>query len=64
LAEQAEEKLVYFVIPSEATNRSSMKAREKKERFLAPLGMTKMGMGSLFPFHVKPVRVGSARQKS
>jgi hypothetical protein len=30
-----------FVIPSEARNLSSVEGREKKERFLASLGMTK-----------------------
>jgi hypothetical protein len=35
------EKAVHFVIPSEVRNLSSFRAREKKERFLAPLGMTK-----------------------
>jgi hypothetical protein len=39
--EQAAKKVVYFVIPSGARNLSSMYAHEKKERFLAPLGMTK-----------------------
>jgi hypothetical protein len=31
----------HFVIPSEARNLSSIHAQEKKERFLASLGMTK-----------------------
>jgi hypothetical protein len=34
-------KVVYVVIPSEARNLSSIWPREKKERFLASLGMTK-----------------------
>jgi hypothetical protein len=38
-ASQAAEKVVYFVIPSEARNLSSIYAQEKKERFLASLGM-------------------------
>jgi hypothetical protein len=33
--------MVSFVIPSGARNLSSVYAHEKKERFLAPLGMTK-----------------------
>jgi hypothetical protein len=33
--------VIYFVIPSEARNLSSIQAQEKKERFLASLGMTK-----------------------
>jgi hypothetical protein len=40
-AEQAAEKIAYFVIPSGARNLSSIQAEEKKERFLAPLGMKK-----------------------
>jgi RNase P/RNase MRP subunit p30 len=32
---------IVFVIPSGARNLSSIQAQEKKERFLAPLGMTK-----------------------
>jgi hypothetical protein len=40
-AEPAAEKMIYFVIPSEARNRSSIQAQEKKERFLTSLGMTK-----------------------
>jgi hypothetical protein len=40
-AEQGAEIVVYFVIPSEATNLSSVLALEKKERFHASLGMTK-----------------------
>jgi len=39
-ASHAVEKVVYFVIPSEARNLSSVYAHEKKERFLASLGMT------------------------
>jgi hypothetical protein len=39
-AEQAAEKAVYFVIPSEARNLTSIWPYEKKERFLASLGMT------------------------
>jgi len=38
---QAAEVIVNFVIPSEARNLSSVLANEKKERFLASLGMTK-----------------------
>jgi len=41
------EKVIYFVIPSGARNLSSMYTHEKKERFLAPLGMTKR-MGAFF----------------
>jgi hypothetical protein len=37
--------VVYFVIPSEARNLSSIDAQEKKERFLASLGMTKWWRG-------------------
>jgi hypothetical protein len=37
----------YFVIPSEARNLSEGRADEKKERFLASLGMTKIA-GELF----------------
>jgi hypothetical protein len=40
-AKQAAEKVVYFVIRSEARNLSSIWPYEKKERFLASLGMTK-----------------------
>jgi hypothetical protein len=40
-AEQAAEKAVSFVIPSEARKLSSAEVLEKKERFLAALGMTK-----------------------
>jgi hypothetical protein len=41
-AEELEEKVPHpFVIPSEARNLSSIYAQEKKERFLASLGMTK-----------------------
>jgi len=36
------EKVLYFVIPSEARNLSSVCTQEKKERFLALLGMTKV----------------------
>jgi len=36
-----------FVILSEAKNLSSVYAHEKKERFLAPLGMTK-GVGPFY----------------
>ena len=38
---QAAEVIVNFVIPSEARNLSSVLAHDKKERFLASLGMTK-----------------------
>jgi hypothetical protein len=41
LAIRASEKVVYFVIPSGARNLSSIELHEKKEGFLAPLGMTK-----------------------
>jgi hypothetical protein len=41
------EKVVYFVISSEARNFSSIEHREKKERFLASLEMTK-GAGNYF----------------
>jgi hypothetical protein len=44
-AQQAAEKVIYFVIPSGARNLSSTLVREKKERFLAPLGMTKCFWG-------------------
>jgi hypothetical protein len=44
---QAEQKEIYFVIPSEARNLSSIWPHEKKERFLASLGMTK-GVGPHF----------------
>jgi hypothetical protein len=40
-AAYAVEVAVYFVIPSEARNLSWVRAGEKKERFLASLGMTK-----------------------
>jgi hypothetical protein len=40
-ASQAAEKVIYFVIPSGARNLTWVWARGKKERFLAPLGMTK-----------------------
>jgi hypothetical protein len=40
-ASQTAEKVIYFFIPSEARNLSSIEAQEKKERFLASLGMTK-----------------------
>jgi len=40
-ASQAAKKVVIFVIPSEARNLSEGCAHEKKERFLASLGMTK-----------------------
>jgi hypothetical protein len=46
-ASQAAEKVIYFVIPSEARNLSSIQRHEKKERFLASLGMTK-GVGPFF----------------
>jgi hypothetical protein len=46
-AEQAAEKVVIFVIPSEARNLSEGCVEEKKERFLASLGMTK-SRGVLF----------------
>ena len=39
-AEMAAKKVVYCVIPSEARNLSSIWLHEKKERFLASLGMT------------------------
>jgi hypothetical protein len=38
---QSAGKVFYFVIPSEARNLSSTSGQEKKERFLASLGMTK-----------------------
>jgi hypothetical protein len=38
-------KSLSFVIPSEARNLSPIYAQEKKERFLASLGMTK-GLGT------------------
>jgi hypothetical protein len=44
-AEQVAEKVFYFVIPSEARNLSSIWRHEKKERFLASLGMTIFWMG-------------------
>jgi hypothetical protein len=44
---QVAKKIVYFVIPSEARNLSSIWPHEKKERFLASLGMTK-GVGPHF----------------
>jgi hypothetical protein len=47
-AEKAAEKVVILVIPSEARNFSEGSADEKKERFLASLGMTKSRAG-LFP---------------
>jgi hypothetical protein len=40
--EQAAEKLIYFVIPSEARNLSFFSWACIEERFLASLGMTKM----------------------
>jgi hypothetical protein len=40
-AEQIAEKVVIFVIPSEARNLSGGYADEKNEGFLASLGMTK-----------------------
>src|SRR4029077_13955846 len=40
-ASQSTEKVVYFVIPSEARNLSSIRPHENKEGFLASLGMTK-----------------------
>jgi hypothetical protein len=40
-SEQAAEEIVNFVVPSEARNLSSVLAHDKKERFLASLGMTK-----------------------
>ena len=46
-AEQAAEKLIYFAIPSEVRNPSLILRHEKKERFLASLGMTK-GVGPFF----------------
>jgi hypothetical protein len=39
--EVAAEKVIYFVIPSEARNLSFFCWAETKERFLASLGMTK-----------------------
>src|ERR1700674_5729725 len=53
-AEQNAEKVVYFVILSEAKNLSSIYLHEKKERFFASLRMTKR-RGALFPQPVKPV---------
>jgi len=41
------EKVTYLVIPSGARNLPAVKAHENKERFLAPLGMTK-GWGLFF----------------
>jgi hypothetical protein len=41
------EKVTYLVIPSGARNPTAVKAHEKKERFLAPLRMTK-GWGLYF----------------
>jgi hypothetical protein len=46
-ASQAAEKVVYFVIPSEARNLSFFSCGQIEERFLASLGMTK-GMGHFF----------------
>jgi hypothetical protein len=46
-ASQAAEKVFYFVIASEARNLSLNLPHEKKERFLASLGMTK-GVGHFF----------------
>jgi hypothetical protein len=40
-AKHAAEKVVYFVIPSEARNLSRVCAQGKKKRFLASLRMTK-----------------------
>jgi hypothetical protein len=40
-ARQAAEKVICFVIPSEARNLSPALGQEKKERFLASLGITK-----------------------
>jgi hypothetical protein len=51
-AEGLAEKAPYFVIPSEARNLSSIYAPKKKERFLAPLGMTKQY--SYFSYPLKP----------
>jgi hypothetical protein len=53
-AEQAAEKAIYFFIPSEARNLSSIEAQEKKERFHASLGMTKKA--GTAPQARKPVR--------
>jgi hypothetical protein len=39
---QAAKKVFYFVIPSEARNLSSICRHEKKEGFLASLGMTEL----------------------
>jgi hypothetical protein len=51
--EQVAEKVPNFVIPSEARNLSSIQAQEKKERFLASLGMTK-GLEDFFRNLWKP----------
>jgi hypothetical protein len=59
---QAAEKIVYFVIPSGARNLSSIEAQEKKERFLAPLGMTKR-MGHFFRTLFKQRVARAARLK-
>jgi hypothetical protein len=40
-AEQAAEKVIHFVIPSEARNLSFFALGQIEERFLASLGMTK-----------------------
>jgi hypothetical protein len=40
-AKKAAEKVICSVFPSEARNLSSALGQEKKERFLASLGMTK-----------------------
>jgi hypothetical protein len=50
---QAVEETIYFVIPSEARNLSGVQLEEKKERFLASLGMTKIVGVFLQP--VKPI---------
>jgi hypothetical protein len=46
-AKEAEEKIVYLVIPSEARNLSFFSWGQIEERFLASLGMTK-GVGPFF----------------
>jgi hypothetical protein len=50
--EQTAEKIVYFVIPSEARNLSFSSWAQTQERFLASLGMTKFLV--FFPQPVKP----------
>jgi len=53
---QGAEMAVYFVIPSEASNPSSVSPREKKERFLASLGMTKRRGAFFAAYQVEHVR--------